>query len=188
MQKVTLMFLPLNWNAGSVSVVTVFRTQETAHVPSHLRKGYQSALYLLLLFSPCPLPSNCCPVRPKYPVPGKVTEPWLLGLHSIRADCCKGRYSPELPRHWSLSATAKQACRSMPRRPLLSHPWKPFSANFWGHYTDTPFHPHTMPLNSTKAEKSEENDSKTDDETVTQRCLGMGLPGWFLILTHSQRL
>lgn len=33
MQKVTLMFLPLNWNAGSVSVVTVFRTQETATFP-----------------------------------------------------------------------------------------------------------------------------------------------------------
>lgn len=102
MQKVTLMFLPLNWNAGSVSVVTVSRTLETAQAPSHLRKGYQSGFYLLLLFSPCPLPSNCCPVRPKYPVPGKVTEPWPLGLHSIRADRCNGRYSPELPRHWSL--------------------------------------------------------------------------------------
>lgn len=188
MQKVTLMFLPLNWNAGSVSVVTVFRTQETATFPLTWGKVISLPFTFFSFFPPALYLLTAAQSDPNTQYQEKLQSlgPWDFipsGLTAVMGGTPQSFQGID-----PFSATAKQACRSMPRRPLLSHPWKPFQPIFED-TTRTPLPiPTLRPWIAQKQRSLKKMIQKLMIETVTQRCLGMGLPGWFLILTHSQRL
>ena len=152
----TLMSLPLNWNAASMSVVTVSRTlgglyRQWQHrlpltwgniisLPFTTFSYFFPALYLLTAAQSDP--------NMQYQEKLQSLGPWDYipsGLTAVMRGIPQSFQGID-----PFSATAKQACRSMPQRQLLSHPWRPFLVNSWGQYTNTAPSPHTMPLNRTK--------------------------------------